>query len=68
MTIGLDWRQRAACRSVSPDLFFPREDEGHYARELRELGMVSASCPVTGLDGLCADYAIRTGDRWLISG
>ena len=70
MTADLHWRARAACRSVSPELFFAREDEGRRARALRERSarMVCASCPVTGLDGPCAQWAIQTGDTYSISG
>jgi len=70
MTAGLNWRDQAACRTVSPDLFFAHEDEGRRARALRERSarMVCASCPVTGLDGPCVQWAIQTGDQHSISG
>lgn len=63
------WRNQAACRSVDPDLFFTPEGERPAAREMRERSArrVCASCPVTGLYGPCAQWAIKTGDRYSIS-
>ena len=68
MTAGLHWRDRAACRTVSPDLFFaPDGEERPAAREMRERSArrVCASCPVTTL---CLAWANTTGDMFSISG
>ena len=62
------WRNRAACRSVSPELFFtPEHYERPAARVLRERSarMVCASCPVTAV---CLAWANTTGDTHSISG
>lgn len=67
-TLTLDWRDRAACRSVSADLFFTPDDrESPAARQMREQGArtVCGSCPVTAM---CLDWATSTGDQWSISG
>jgi WhiB family redox-sensing transcriptional regulator len=67
VTADLHWRERAACRSVSAELFFSREDEGRRARAMRERSarMVCAACPVTAL---CLAWANTTGDTYSISG
>jgi WhiB family redox-sensing transcriptional regulator len=62
------WRERAACRTVPPDLFFaPDRQERPATREMREQSarMVCASCPVTAL---CLAWANTTGDMHSISG
>jgi len=42
-----DWRSRAACRSVDPDLFFPSADSGPaYAVQVAEAKAVCGRCPV----------------------
>ena len=67
MTVDLDWRDRAACRTVSPDLFFAPEVETRPARKMRERSalMVCASCPVTVP---CLASANTAGDTHSISG
>jgi len=68
VTAGLNWRDRAACRAVSPELFFtPDGEERPAARVLRERSArrVCASCPVTAL---CLAWANTTGDMHSISG
>jgi WhiB family redox-sensing transcriptional regulator len=65
---ALNWRDRAACRSVSPELFFsPDHQERPAAREMRERSArrVCASCPVTAV---CLAWANTTGDMFSISG
>jgi WhiB family redox-sensing transcriptional regulator len=52
------WRERAACRSVDPDLFFPVGVTGPSADYVRAAKAVCASCPV---QEPCLDYAIETG-------
>ena len=67
MTADLNWRDRAACRLVSAELFFSHEDEGRRTQELRvrSARMVCAACPVTAL---CLAWANTTGDTYSISG
>lgn len=53
-----DWRQRAACRDVDPELFFPVSDTGPGARQADQAKAVCARCPVREQ---CLDYALDTG-------
>ena len=42
-----EWRQRAACRAVDPDLFFPSTESGPvYDRQVGAAKAVCARCPV----------------------
>jgi len=46
MSIG-DWRDRAACQNVSPDLFFPVTDSGPLVqRQVEQAKAVCRRCPV----------------------
>ena len=43
---GSDWRGRAACSRLEPDIFYPVGD-GAYAREMTEIAKQAClSCPV----------------------
>ncbi|GEL25665.1 hypothetical protein PSU4_46190 [Pseudonocardia sulfidoxydans NBRC 16205] len=42
----MDWRFRAACREVDPDLFFPPGPAGPGQAQLAEAKAVCARCPV----------------------
>lgn len=55
---GSDWRSRAACRDVEPDLFFPASDRGPEATRAKA---VCASCPVRSR---CLEDAIH----WISDG
>lgn len=57
------WRDRAACRSLSPDIFFP--DKGGTTEDTIRARHVCAVCPV---QGECLDYALTTGQKWGIWG
>lgn len=48
ITDSRDWRLRATCRSVDPDLFFPVSTPGsdRYAAEVAEAKQVCGNCPV----------------------
>jgi WhiB family redox-sensing transcriptional regulator len=55
-----DWRDRAACRDVDPDLFFPVDaGESSLAQEARALA-VCRTCPVT-VD--CLRFAMAHAER-----
>lgn len=43
-----DWRLRARCRNMDPNLFFPRdgEERGARARRERDAKAICAACPV----------------------
>ncbi|HLI15783.1 MAG TPA: WhiB family transcriptional regulator [Acidimicrobiales bacterium] len=49
------WRQRAACRGISPDVFYPSCDE-----EAAEAKAICALCPVRQP---CLEYAISERER-----
>jgi WhiB family transcriptional regulator, redox-sensing transcriptional regulator len=53
----LDWRHRAACRTVDADLFFPDADPGTEAYRLQAQAAkdVCAGCPVRWP---CGQYAV----------
>jgi WhiB family redox-sensing transcriptional regulator len=49
------WRQRAACRGVDPDIFYPVSDE-----EAEDAKAICASCPV---QQLCLDWALTYREK-----
>jgi len=53
--MNLSWRQRAACRGVDPDVFYPPyEDEGDEAKA------ICATCPVRQA---CLEFALAHRER-----
>lgn len=50
-----DWRQRAACRDLDPELFFPVSEKGPGARQADRAKAVCARCPVRAA---CLEYAL----------
>lgn len=55
-----DWQQRAACRGVDPDMFFP--ERGGATREIKA---VCDACPV---EEECLLYALANGELFGIWG
>ena len=53
--MNLSWRQRAACRGVDPDIFYPSSDE-----EAEEAKAICRVCPVRES---CLEYAIINRER-----
>ena len=51
------WRLRAACRSVDPDLFFPVGATGLAIEQIESAKAVCTMCPVTDE---CLEYALAT--------
>jgi WhiB family transcriptional regulator, redox-sensing transcriptional regulator len=49
------WRQRAACRGVDPDIFYPVSDE-----DAEEAKAVCASCTVRQA---CLEYSLAARER-----
>lgn len=49
------WRQKAACRGVDPDIFYPMTDE-----EAEDAKAICRQCPV---QGLCLEWAISTREK-----
>lgn len=53
--MNLAWRQRAACRGVDPDIFYPASDE-----EAEAAKAICAACPVREA---CLEYALANRER-----
>ena len=53
--MNMSWRQRAACRGVDPDVFYPVSDE-----EAEEAKAVCRVCPVRES---CLEYALANRER-----
>jgi WhiB family redox-sensing transcriptional regulator len=45
-TVDRNWRDRAACRSADPELFFPVGDDGPALAQITEAKAICARCPV----------------------
>lgn len=43
---GTDWRHRAACRDVDPDLFFPLGTVGASVPQIEQAKQICRACPV----------------------
>lgn len=62
---GPDWRGRAACSRLDPDIFYPVGD-GAYAREMTGIAKQAClSCPVRAE---CLRQALETGEQYGIWG
>jgi WhiB family redox-sensing transcriptional regulator len=53
-----DWRLRAACQSVDPDLFFPISASGRSLEQVTAAKAICAACPVRRE---CLAFALITG-------
>ena len=51
------WRLRAACRSIDPDLFFPVGSTGQALEHIESAKRVCALCPV---NEPCLEFALAT--------
>jgi Transcription factor WhiB len=54
-TGGRDWRDRAVCRGVDPELFFPVGDDGPALAQIAAAKAVCARCPVVAP---CLSFAL----------
>jgi WhiB family transcriptional regulator, redox-sensing transcriptional regulator len=52
---NLSWQQRAECRGVDPDVFYPTSEE-----ETAEAKAICMACPV---QEPCLDYALASRER-----
>ena len=58
----MDWRDRAACLTVDPELFFPVGNTGPAVEQIDRAKAVCSHCPVTEY---CLQYALDTNqDYW----
>lgn len=54
----MDWRDKAACLTVDPELFFPVGNTGPAVDQIDKAKSVCARCTVTEI---CLQYALETG-------
>lgn len=54
----MDWRHRAACRDVDPEIFFPIGNSGPALLQIEEAKQVCRRCPV--MDA-CQEWALTSG-------
>lgn len=59
------WRPRAECRDLNPDLFFPIGVTGEAERQILRAKSVCGSCPV---QMQCLEFALRTNQEYGIWG
>ena len=62
---GTDWRDRAACRDVDPDVFFPIGTSGASLLQIDEAKQICRTCPVCGP---CLRWALDSGDAGVWGG
>ena len=55
--IHMDWRDKAACLTVDPELFFPVGNTGPAVDQIDRAKSVCSHCPVTEY---CLQYALDT--------
>lgn len=53
-----DWRHRAVCRDMDPELFFPVGNSGPAMAQTANAKAVCADCPVATE---CLDWALESG-------
>ncbi|MER7131573.1 WhiB family transcriptional regulator [Streptosporangium saharense] len=54
----MDWRHRAACRDVDPELFFPIGNTGPALMQIEEAKQVCRTCNVSEA---CLKWALESG-------
>lgn len=53
--MNLTWRQKAACRGVDPEIFYPVSDE--------DAGPAKSICGACPVREACLEYALTTRER-----
>jgi WhiB family redox-sensing transcriptional regulator len=56
----MDWRHRAACRDVDPELFFPIGNTGPAILQIEEAKQVCRRCDV---NDACLRWALESGQE-----
>ncbi|MFF1874313.1 WhiB family transcriptional regulator [Streptomyces sp. CB03911] len=56
----MNWRDRARCRDLDPELFFPLGNTGPALRQAEEAKAVCHTCPVRER---CLAWAVETGQE-----
>jgi WhiB family redox-sensing transcriptional regulator len=54
----MDWRHRAACRDVDPELFFPIGNSGPALMQIEEAKQVCSTCSISEA---CLKWALESG-------
>jgi WhiB family transcriptional regulator, redox-sensing transcriptional regulator len=57
-----DWRHRARCRNVSPELFFPD------ATDNKQIAKAKAVCKLCPVQLQCREWALRTNEAGIWGG
>jgi WhiB family redox-sensing transcriptional regulator len=57
-SIPMDWRDKAACLTADPELFFPVGNTGPAVDQIDKAKAVCGRCTVTEI---CLQYALETG-------
>jgi len=55
-----NWRERASCRSLAPDLFFPLGTTGSAVAQIAAAKVVCAKCPVRSA---CLEFSFVTNQE-----
>jgi WhiB family redox-sensing transcriptional regulator len=55
-----DWREKASCRSVDPDLFFPVGTTGLALDQIEQAKAVCRACPA---QSPCLEFALSTNQE-----
>ena len=63
--VDVRWREDAACRASSPDLFFPVGTVGHALTEIESAKAVCAGC---GVREACLEFAVLTNQEFGVWG
>jgi hypothetical protein len=65
MTVGMNWREDAACSDSDPDLFFPIGTTGNTLRQIEAAKRICLTCPAQlqcpGLGAGKRDHRWRVG-------
>lgn len=64
-TPDLEWRDRAACRDMDPELFFPIGETGPAALQIADAKQVCARCTVVPE---CLHWALASGQEFGVWG
>jgi WhiB family redox-sensing transcriptional regulator len=63
---GEDWRERAACLGIDPEVFHPISER--MAVDEAALAEAKATCAICPVRRDCLSFALDVGDRWGVYG
>jgi WhiB family redox-sensing transcriptional regulator len=64
----IDWRERASCRGVDPELFYPVGDAWEGAGNERRAEQAKAVCAACPVQLECLSDAVERGDAFAVLG